>query len=121
MSFKAFASRGLLIVILASAIPALASYIDLLKDSPSTYFTEEDRAIFVETLNDTLNNSVDGETRSWSNSNTKASGEMTVLMTFDRNGLSCRTLSIVNNADDLTATRKFTFCRTEPGIWKIAN
>lgn len=121
MSRKFYACSGLLIAVLAAAAPAFAAYIDLLKDSPISYFTEEDQEIFNKTLKDTLNDGADGETRTWSNSNTGASGEMTALGTFDRNGLTCRTLSVINNADGLSATRKFTFCKTEPGEWKIAD
>ena len=114
-------SRGLLFLVLVVAVPASAQNLLFMKDSPFAQFTEEDHGIFNETLNDTLSRAAQGETRKWSNPKTRASGEMTPLKSFDRDGRSCRTLSIKNKAKGLTGAAKYNFCKQDTGQWALAN
>lgn len=114
-------SRGLALVALVVAVPALAQNILFMRDAPYAQFTDEDHAIFNETLNDTLSRGAEGATRKWSNPKTRASGEMTPLKSFEREGRSCRTLSIKNKAKGLSASAKYNFCKQDTGKWALAN
>lgn len=46
MTLSAGISRGLLVAVLASAVPALAVNLSFLNDTPFTHFTDEDHKIF---------------------------------------------------------------------------
>ena len=113
--------RGLLFSILVSAVPALAGNLGFMKDAPYGQFTEQDLVVFNETLNDVLSHGAEGEPRAWSNPKTQAGGEMKPLKSFERKGLSCRTLSITNKAKGRTATGRYDFCKRDGGKWQLAN
>ena len=121
MTLNSHWGRGLLLLVLVAAVPALAQNVLFMKDAPYAHFTEEDHAIFNETLNDTLSNGAEGETRKWSNPKTRASGEMTPLKSFERTGRPCRSLSIKNKAKGLTGSAKYNFCKQDTGKWALAN
>jgi surface antigen len=121
MTLKAYLYRGFLVAVLAAAAPALASNLNFMKDTPYTHFTDEDHKIFNETLNDTLNNGADGESRAWSNPKTKAGGEVKPLKTFERKGTPCRTVYIANKAKGRSASSKYNFCKQASGTWALAN
>jgi hypothetical protein len=121
MTLKSHHFRAVLLAVLVTAMPAMASNLGFLKDAPYTHFTDEDHKIFNQTLDDTLNSGVEGEIRKWSNSNTNASGEMKPLKSFERNGLACRTLWISNKAKGRSATSKLNFCKQANGKWVLAN
>ena len=46
---------------------------------------------------------------------------MTPLKSFERDGRSCRTLSIKNKAKGLTGSAKYNFCKQDTGKWALAN
>ena len=121
MTLKAYFCRGLLAVVLGSGLPALASNLDFMKDTPYTHFTDEDHKIFNQTLNDTLNKGADGESREWSNPKSKASGEVKELKTFERKGMPCRTVYIANKAKGRSGNAEYNFCKQASGIWALAN
>ena len=121
MTLNSHWGRGLLLVVFVMAMPALAQNVLFMKDAPYAHFTEDDHAIFNETLNDTLSHAAEGEIRKWSNPKTRANGEMTPLKSFERDGRSCRTLSIKNKAKGLTGSAKYNFCKQDTGKWALAN
>lgn len=121
MTRNSHGGKVLLLSVLVAAVPASAQNVLFMKDAPYAHFTAEDHAIFNETLNDTLGHGAEGETRKWSNPKTRASGEMTPLKSFERDGRSCRTLSIKNKAKGLTGSAKYNFCKQDSGKWALAN
>jgi surface antigen len=113
---------GLLLSVLVMAMPASAANLGFMKDGPFMRFTEEDHAIFSKTLDDTLSNATDGEARTWSNPKSRANGEMKPVKSFERDRLSCRTLSITNKANaSADATGRYNFCKQDSGKWTLAN
>jgi len=89
--------------------PALASNLNFLKDAPATYFNKADQALFKNTMATTLNEATDGETRAWSNAETKSSGEVKVLRTLPGEN-RCRELQVTNRAAGRSHTERSVFC-----------
>ncbi len=122
MTITPLLRRALLVVAVAVAVPAMASNLRFMKDSPLQHFTPEDTKMFRETLNEVLDKGADGEARKWSNPSSEAHGEIKPTKSFDRNGTPCRTLAISNSAKGLSASGRYNFCKpTATGKWTPAN
>jgi hypothetical protein len=121
MTLKSFVSHGLLVIILAFTMPAIAYNFSFLKDAPYAHFTDEDRKIFEQLLYNILDTGADGETRTWSNENSKAGGKIKVLESFKQDNFTCRTLAIANEARGRSNAGKYNFCKLDTGEWKLAN
>jgi len=117
MTLKHYLRSGLLAATLAATAPALAFNWLFMQDTPYSHFTEEDHKIFDEAMNDILEKGADGETRTWSNPNSTAGGELKVVKSFERDGVPCRTLSIANKAKGRTASGEYRFCKQTPAKW----
>jgi surface antigen len=111
---------GLLVGLLLSAAPALAANIGFMDDSPFAYFSEKDLELFKAALGDILDKGTDGESRTWSNPASTAGGTMSVVKSFERDGLACRSLSITNKAKGRSEKGQYRFCRQSTGEWKVA-
>ena len=122
MTITSLLRRSLLVVAVAVALPATASNLRFMKDSPLQYFTPEDTKMFKATLYEVLDKGADGEARKWSNPTTEANGEIKPTNSFARNGTPCRTLAISNSAKGLSASGRYNFCKpTATGKWTPAN
>jgi 17 kDa outer membrane surface antigen len=109
-------------LLLAFALPAFASNLRFMKDSPLQQFTPQDMAIFKKALADMLDTGKDGDDSKWSNPATEASGELKAIKSFDRSGTPCRTLMISNSANGLSASGRYNFCKpASTGKWALAN
>lgn len=102
---------------LASA--ALAAEWRFMKDAPAEFFTKEDWNIFTAAYKKLLNEGKDGDTATWKNPATTASGQLTLLDTSVDQGLTCRTLKVANQAKTRKATNDFKLCKQPDGEWKI--
>jgi surface antigen len=107
-------------VCLLAGAPALAMNLLFLSEGPAGYFTEEDNRMFDKALQEALNDRKDGEVESWSNPASGASGKVTVMKTFTREGMSCRNLKVFNSAKGRTGEGVFDLCKVQ-GRWKIAS
>jgi surface antigen len=103
---------------LGAPIPAFAANID--KDIPYANFTAADKAIFQKALDGALDQGADGVTRSWTNADTNARGDIRPTKSFERDGRSCRTVTISNHAKGRSASGPFTFCKAATGKWGLA-
>lgn len=92
-----------------------------LQGTPAETFTKQDWSIFEASINDTLDNAQDNESKSWVNPKTKVSGEIEVLRTVNNAAHNCRLLKITNHAKDLNNEMELIFCKQADGKWKIAN
>lgn len=101
------------------ASTALAAEWRFMKDAPAEFFTKEDWNLFTAAYKKLLNEGKDGETAAWSNPATKASGQLTLVNTFEDQGLTCRTLKVSNQAKSRKATNNFKLCKQPDGEWKI--
>jgi len=108
---------GLLVL---TGLPALASNLGFLRDTPMSYFNDADMKLFRETLARTLSEGKDNEAHRWDNPKTKSSGEITPLKTETSPGKMCREVQIVNTAKGQTAKSVYTFCKEQGGDWKVA-
>ena len=92
-----------------------------LQGTPAETFTKQDWSIFRSSINDTLNNAQDNETKSWSNPKTNVSGEIEVLRSVNNAAHDCRLLKISNHAKNNDNVMELIFCKQTDGTWKIAN
>jgi len=107
--------------LLTVAMAAAASNLNFMKDAPFTHFNEQDLQLFKQTLDETLEKGSVGEVRRWSNPKTTAAGDISVLRTFERAALPCRTVSISNAAKGRTAAGSYSLCKQATGKWVQAN
>lgn len=119
MPFESCMRRGLVIAALAAAAQAVAGDYTFMTDTPYSYFSKEDHALFDATLNDVLDKGAIGESRAWSNPKSKAGGEIKALKDYQGAGVTCRTLFIANKAKGRSASGKYNFCPKEGGGWRL--
>ena len=108
-------------MILSVSWPVAAQNLRFLADTPYTYFTKEDQAMFWKAVDDALDQAADGEARSWSNPNTRANGELRPVKSYEAGGLKCRRLAIANKARGRANSGEYDFCKQTSGEWKISN
>jgi hypothetical protein len=120
--FKVVVGFSLLLLLTAGALQArtIASW-SFLRGSVYTDLTTEDWELLRATGRDLLDNHKDGSSKSWRNDATNASGEISVLETVERDGRSCRwvTISTSKNGNTSPATR-YLLCVVEDGRWKFS-
>lgn len=90
-----------------------------LKFTPLAKMNEEDFAIYVEAMEDALNNTPDGEVRFWENSKTGSHGFLIPLRSGMIEGMHCRLMEINNSVADKRGRFHFNFCEQEKGVWVI--
>jgi surface antigen len=119
MGFPRHRSTACLAALLLAAFPAMAINDMFAKDAPVAKMTEEDFRVAGLVVQKALDDAADGETRSWENPATSASGSITPLARFERRGLPCRGAKFVITAGGTTASSEWVLCRTETR-WKVA-
>jgi hypothetical protein len=101
-------------------IPVYSAGLLFLKEAPIRFFSEEDRRLFKEAIQRTLEKVPDGKTSSWEKPATESAGVMKPIRTYQNNGMTCRTLEILNRAAGRTGQENaFDFCRRGEGKWKL--
>jgi hypothetical protein len=101
----------------AHALGYWGTYSATMWDTPYEYFTDEDWRIAEDSLQDTLNNAKDKETRNWKNPKSEASGSFTVLKTVARKGQQCREIKLVALVKDIRRVSGIAFCPADGGGW----
>ena len=97
--------------------PVHASNVEFLSEAPYfAHFTDEDRKIFHETLDDLLMHGKDQDTRAWTNPKTGANGDLRLLPAADKGG--CRNVEIRNYARGRTGKSVQRFCPDDKGVWQ---
>jgi surface antigen len=106
-----------LVLTLGVALPAMATNLNWMKDTPARHFTEQDWKQFSESLNQAL-----GENRavSWKNEQSGNGGSIAPLSSVERDGATCRQAEISNTAKGKTGKSNFTFCQKPDGGWAVA-
>jgi len=98
--------------------PAHANNVGFLSETPYfAHFTDEDRKIFQEKLNDLLMHGKDQDTRAWTNPKTGANGDLRLVPAATDNG-GCRYVEIRNSARGRTGKSVQRFCLDEKGVWQ---
>ncbi|NIR32395.1 MAG: hypothetical protein GWN84_24445 [Gammaproteobacteria bacterium] len=108
---------------LAAAAPTtLAQGLHFLKNSPVSYFDDEDWRLMQEAIREALDNNPDGEKVSWENPKTGHNGSVTPLNTYQDFGTTCRRARLFNEAESASGASTFNFCKdTEEDRWKVAS
>lgn len=105
--------------LLCALAPAFAGNFSFLNDSPLAKMNDEDLQIMQAATQDALDSRADGQPLHWENSQTGASGVLTPLDTFTKEGTDCRRLEMRNEFKGTTGTNStFVFCRQPDGSWK---
>ena len=115
-------AAALVVLALAAATAGPAHAVrgyDNFTNTPGAKFSKEDSALMMARVNEALKAEKDGETLSWKNDATPASGSVTPLARFSADGLSCRRLRIVNVYGELKAQGVYRFCEKPAGKWKL--
>ena len=114
-------TRFVATLMLAATCTVSASNYSFLKDAPAQHFTEQDMKLFTAAVDDALNHSEDGKITAWRNPETKASGKLKILKTYQSEGSTCRRLQIANQADGRKSNVAFNFCRQADNTWRVVN
>ena len=85
--------------------------------SPVRFFTDQDWELATEAGRKALNEAADGETVSWENTATGASGTLSPLSTSSGEAGKCRRLRISNNANGVSSGAVYEFCQRPDGTW----
>lgn len=102
------------------SVTAMAGNLGFLKDSPVSYFSEEDTAQMMNAATDALNDSAPRPKREWKNPTTGNSGQLEVLRSFKlADGTACRTLQVSNQAKGIESRATYPLCKAADGTWII--
>lgn len=118
------AFRFLFLLALAALLTAgLASAANLgfLRDTPASYFDEEDARLFQVALDKALNDSASEAPVEWSNAKTGGQGTITPVKSYQAKGRKCRDLRIANSHSSLKAEGTYKFCQAANNRWSLAN
>jgi surface antigen len=111
-------ARGAAALILAVACPALAINEMFAKDAPVSQMTEADFKIAGDVMRKALDEGRDGQAYEWKNPATSASGTITPLAAFEKNGLHCRGAAFSSVVKGKSGRTEWNLCKT-PGGWKV--
>ena len=89
------------------------------KDAPITRMTQEDFEIAGAVMRKALDEGEDGHAYPWNNRATAASGTVTPLAAFTRQGMRCRGAAFAITTRGETSRSQWNLCRTAEG-WKVA-
>ena len=100
--------------------PAALAVNDLFaKDAPIARMTQEDFDIAGAVMRKALDEGQDGTAYPWKNPATSASGTVTPLAPFTRQGLRCRGAAFTITTRGETSRSRWNLCHTPDG-WKVA-
>jgi surface antigen len=105
-------------VLAASAGGARAINEMFAKDAPITRMTEEDFRIASGVMRHAFEDGRDGQEFGWQNPSTSASGTVTPVATFEKQGMKCRGAAFTITTRGETSRSEWNVCRT-PGGWKV--
>ena len=95
----------------------LASNVTFMRNSPLSKMTSDDLALMRTTMRESLDKGADGTSQRWENPATGASGVVTPLKSYQREGVACRTVEIFNEAQGFSGRTRHDFCKQPDGAW----
>jgi surface antigen len=110
---------GVSVLLGAMSAPVAASGLNFLARGPMSRFNEADMKLLNGALSQALKAPEAGTPVEWANEKSAASGSVTLQRLFDRAGVPCRELKIVNRHRQLESSGVYTLCRRD-GRWKLA-
>jgi surface antigen len=109
-----------MVSLVVAAVPLHAQNTSFLKSAPVAYLNDEDVEILLSTLQAAMNEQADGETVTWTNSNTGHSGVISITNTHPDYDTTCRQVEMANQAAGRTGRGTFRMCKADDGKWKFA-
>lgn len=111
-----------LVLIAASVLPAGTAGAQLLFGSRvgQAHLSVEDTKIIMQVGADMLRTASDGESRPWSNPQTGHSGTITIIRSYERDGMPCRDTRVSSVLDKRNVTYALPVCQVADGTWKFA-
>ncbi len=103
---------------LAAAFPASAINEMFAKDAPVSRMTQEDFRIASEVMRKALDEGKDGQSYEWKNPATSASGTITPLARFEKDGMHCRGAAFSSEVKGAKGKSQWNLCKTSQG-WKV--
>ncbi|QQP91605.1 hypothetical protein IGS68_10510 [Skermanella sp. TT6] len=85
------------------------------------HYRGDDTKIIMGVGADMLRNAPDGETRPWSNPQTGNAGTITMIRSYERNGLPCRDAKLTSDVGQRSVVYVLPVCRIADGTWKFAS
>jgi len=90
-----------------------------LDTSPVRAFTDDDWTVMRARTREALDEGEQGETFSWQNETTGASGSVTLREDSEHDGMKCRRAKFYNSADGMSGTSIHRLCRIADGSWRV--
>ncbi|HZZ94625.1 MAG TPA: RT0821/Lpp0805 family surface protein [Usitatibacter sp.] len=107
-------------VLAALAAPAALAINEMFaKDAPISRMTADDFEVAGAVMRKALDEGHDGQAYPWNNPATSASGTVTPMASFTRQGLHCRGAAFTITTRGQTSRSAWNLCRTPDG-WKVA-
>lgn len=101
-----------------TCVPAYAINEVFAKDAPVANMTKEDFDIAGGVMRKALDEGRDGQSFDWKNPATSASGTITALARFERDGMHCRGAAFSSVVKGKEGRSKWNLCKTPSG-WKV--
>ncbi len=92
----------------------------LRQEGPLQRLSDDDFALFDETLVRALNELPDREVVKWQSAESGAYGSFQPLDSYERDGMRCRVMRMFAHAGDRQGEVVFDFCLQPDGLWKVA-
>ena len=86
-----------------------------------SYHQENDFKVVMGVGADMMQDLADGESRFWSNPQTGNAGTITMIRSYERNGLPCRDAKLTSDVGQRSVVYVLPVCRIADGTWKFAS
>jgi surface antigen len=97
-----------------------ASGLGFMGRGPMAKFSQDDHDLFRGALGKALATDKLNEAVNWSNPKSPAKGTITPQQNFERDGLPCRTVRVVNQYSDLRSDGVYSLCKRD-GRWTLSS
>lgn len=102
----------------ALCAPAALADHNVFASGPAAVMTKADFDVAMASLQETLDKAIDGETRTWANGPTGATGKITPRRSFTRDALACRETHFETRAGGRSGSSDWILCK-HGAEWKI--
>lgn len=86
---------------------------------PLSHLTKADIKLAGTAIRTALDQEPDGNTQTWNNPQTNASGTVTPQKTFTMKGMRCRQVEFTTHAGGQASRSEWNLCKQKDGVWKI--
>ncbi len=116
---KTICLAGAALMAASLSTPSLAVNELFMARGPMGHLKKSDISIARAEIRKALDTGKDGETSTWSNPETKASGTIKPTKTFTKDGMRCRATEFTTSAGGERGASTWNLCSTKDG-WKVA-